>query len=221
MKLRNKTWKAAKRGAAMGLTLAMSVGMFAPLSAWAASTEATTHEVTAVSAEKAVSPAQLRSLIFDRAYLLEPTGDTKGKDFDVSGFASNHFTYRTTVYRTWDTVKIYPYAFASSKGAAITVNGQSVNGTGEYYELDTSRVGSYQVEIKVSEAGQTNTYQVEAEKVNTDYRGRVPVVSNQTILENMKVVASTAPDASRETTSRAAVKSAAKKQGNAVEYRRG
>lgn len=202
MKLRNKTWKAAKRGAAMGLTLAMSVGMFAPLSAWAASTEATTHEVTAVSAEKAVSPAQLRSLIFDRAYLLEPTGDTKGKDFDVSGFASNHFTYRTTVYRTWDTVKIYPYAFASSKGAAITVNGQSVNGTGEYYELDTSRVGSYQVEIKVSEAGQTNTYQVEVEKVNTDYRGRVPVVSNQTILENMKVVASTAPDASRETTSR-------------------
>ena len=131
--------------------------------------------------------AKLRSLKIDRAYILEPTGDTTGKEFDVSGYSPDHFTYEATVYRSYDEVNIYPFVFKNGS-ASVKVNGQTVDGVDDPYRLSVPNPGMYSVEVSVTEGSVTNVYTIQVEKVNTDYRQRKPVVTNEKILNEMKVV---------------------------------
>lgn len=176
------------------LLCAVSSALAVLLSLSTASTTLVTAQVenVAENQNQTTAPnAQLRSLIFDRAYKLEPVGNTDGKEFDVSGFNSSHFEYKATVYDSWNSVKIYPFKFASSN-ASVTVNGNAITNENSFYELNVENKGTYQVNVKVTENGVTNTYNIQVEKVDTDYRGRKPVVDNENILNKMKVVSMTA-----------------------------
>lgn len=170
------------------LAVLLSLGNVAPVSV-IAQTEKAIEE----NSQTVAPTAQLRSLIFDRAYKLQPTGNTDGKEFDISGFNSSHFDYKATVYDSWNSVKIYPFKFASSN-ASVTINDKEITKDNNFFELDVTNKGTYQVQVKISENGTTNTYNIQVEKVDTDYRGRKPIVDNKDIMDNMKIVSMTTPN---------------------------
>lgn len=128
---------------------------------------------------------QLSNLIIDKVYELTPVGDVpEGVTTNDIGFAPEIKEYNGTAYRSVEEIQVYP--FAASATATVTVNDQPINGDG-YVTIDVSELGTYDIEVTVSEGGSTNTYTVHVEKTDTDYRGRRPVIENETILSAMTV----------------------------------
>ena len=129
--------------------------------------------------------SQLSNLIFDKVYEMEAVnGYPEGVEPNDIGFAPEVTEYKATAYASVDTVQVYP--FAASDTATVTVNGKKLNGSG-YVEVEFPEVGTYPVEVKVSDNGESSTYTVTVEKTNADYRGRVPVVSSPDMVDKLSV----------------------------------
>ena len=137
-----------------------------------------------IRAEAAEGP-QLTNLIIDRVYELKPVGAyPQGVQPNSTGFAPEVTQYTGTAYNSVDQVRVFP--FAASAAAQLSVNGQAVNGDG-YVELDVSKLGEHPVNVQVTEGGASRQYSVTVKKVDTDYRGRRPIVKEPKIINALKV----------------------------------
>lgn len=127
----------------------------------------------------------LSNLILDKVYELEAAnGYPQGADPNDTGFAPQVTEYTATAYLSVDSIQVYP--FAQSDTAQVTVNGQELNAQG-YVEMDVSELGTHDLEVEVTDGGDTNVYTLEINKVESDYRGRVPAVYDQDILQALSV----------------------------------
>ena len=130
-------------------------------------------------------PPELSNLILDKVYELKAVGDyPQGVEPNDIGFAPQVTEYTATAYLSVDTIQVYP--FAQSETATVRVNGTELNGQG-YVEMDVSEIGTHDLEVTVTDDGDTNTYTVEITKVETDYRGRTPAVNNPEIAQALSV----------------------------------
>lgn len=147
----------------------------------------------AVQTAQAADDAPLLSnLIIDNVYQMTPAGTVPdGVKTNDIGFAPEITEYNGTAYRSVDKIQVYP--FTESDSATVTVNGNALNSDG-YYPIDVSSIGTYDIEVQVSDNGSTTTYTVHVEKVDSDYRGRRPVVENEDILNKMTVQSDFAED---------------------------
>ena len=128
----------------------------------------------------------LNNLILDKVYSIQATDGYPGSaEPNDTGFAPEVTDYVGTAYASVNKVRVYPFAGAS---AQVTVNDKALqNG---YVELDVSQPGEHPVTVKVTEGGASNTYTVNVNKTNTDYRGRTPLVENEKALAALSVKSS-------------------------------
>lgn len=128
---------------------------------------------------------RLNNLIIDKVYELMPTDAVPdGVKTNDIGFAPEITEYNGTAYRSVNEIQIYP--FTESDTASVTVNDRQLNEDG-YVAMDISKPGNHDIKVVVSEGNSSTAYTVHVEKVNTDYRGRRPIVENDTILNAMSV----------------------------------
>lgn len=138
-----------------------------------------------LGARAQAEPPRLNNLILDRVYELQPVnGYPEGAAPNDTGFAPQVTDYTGTAYASVDSIQVYP--FAASDTAQVTVNGTKLNDKG-YVEMDVSKPGEHPLKVQVSDGGATNTYTVTVNKTESDYRGRVPVVKNETISNALSV----------------------------------
>lgn len=137
------------------------------------------------------SGPQLNNLIIDKVYQLTPVEVPEGVEVSETGFAPEVTEYTGTAYQSVTAIQIYPFV-DSGVSVSLTADGESVSSQTTsnrytYFPLSINTVGTYSIEIKVSRGFSSNTYKIELEKVNTDYRGRAPIYEDADFLENVKV----------------------------------
>ncbi len=134
---------------------------------------------------------QLNNLILDKVYSIRAVDGYPGSvEPNDTGFAPEVTDYFGTAYASVDKVRVYPFADASAK---VTVNDKELKDG--YVELDVSKLGEHPVTVKVTEDGASNTYTVNVNKTDTDYRGRIPVVKNEKVMNALSVKSSVGDEA--------------------------
>lgn len=129
---------------------------------------------------------RLNNLILDKVYSIRAVEGYPGSvEPNDTGFAPEVTDYFGTAYASVDKVRVYPFADASAK---VTVNDKELKDG--YVELDVSKLGEYPVTVKVTEGGASNTYTVNVNKTDTDYRGRIPAVKNEKVMNALSVKSS-------------------------------
>lgn len=137
------------------------------------------------------SGPQLNNLIIDKVYQLTPVEVPEGVEVSETGFAPEVTEYTGTAYQSVTAIQFYPFV-DSGVSVSLTADGESVSSQTTsngytYFPLSINTVGTYSIEIKVSRGFSSNTYKIELEKVNTDYRGRTPIYEDEDFLENVEV----------------------------------
>lgn len=138
-----------------------------------------------ISAEAASGGARLTNLIIDKVYELAPEGDIPPEAvMNDTGFSPDITSYTGTAYRSVSEIQVYP--FAASASATVKVNGNAV-ASGTAHKINVSTLGEHLVTVEVTEGSETRTYTVKVTKVDTDYRGRRPIVENEEIMSALSV----------------------------------
>ena len=133
---------------------------------------------------KAEQTSLLSNLVIDKVYSLEAVNGYGDYEPNDSGFAPEVTEYTGTAYNSVDSIKVYP--FAESDTASVTVNDKELTGDG-YVEINVSEVKTYDINVEVTDGGENITYHVSVDKVDHDYRGRSPIIQNETIMNALSV----------------------------------